>query len=362
MEVNMERNLGGLKGIERWLSENCVERLYEDSNYRVKELLTGFDINHKNSVMLAQGVFGEDDMLMDICTRYHDVGCVFQANILVRYFDEKIPSNALALHSLDSFIEENDVEITPEIKILRDVIYYYGRKIRKNMMLSEESRKYVDGISAIEAINQECIRWIYIFDRVAEKDYRDYNRKYPKLIGKLSVGAYSAYKTYELPEEGYEPKSYADAILLFVKRTITTLREYGEVARKAMRAPIIGYASPLAGYNYLIHKYLPKDLACEIELDLRKECYNPIEYTVVPDDENYMSSGEEFLKEIFDLLRRRGIENLPCVENNGQVILELDNFWELKLVNLDGVNMCFRVKYFENSYLNDQYTMRFTIP
>lgn len=360
-DVYFERKLGGLTLIKGWLEKNHYETWCASPDFKRNIALERLVIECKNFVTITKGIFGEADILMEVCALYHDIGRVFQYDVLRNFDDEKISHNALGLDSLDRFIEANKIKITPDIQVLRDVIYYHGKNISGSTKISEKSRKYIEAISTIEIFDWECIREISNFERIIEGDYRKYNKEYPEYVGKVREEIFSLFKARDYKARKYFLKSYAEEIIVSIMKVMSLINKYGDIARRAMIVPNYYYASALAGYNHLIHKYMSEDIAYEVELILRKECYTPIKHTIIPDDENFKGSGEKFLEEIFDFLRRKGIEKLPKVEKGESKKIESDDFWELSLINLDGSNMCFLVKYFSLNSMGDKYTTRFTI-
>ncbi len=245
----MERNLGGLKPIKRWLEDNWCENLYERMDYRTRFEAKSLVTECNNFAKIVSGIFGQEDTLMEILAKYHDVGKFAQYRLLGFEDDQKLSHNALGLDSLDRFIELNEIKITPEIQILRDVIYYHGRKISQKAKLSENSIKYVEQISIIEVFTMECIRDLVNLERIAEKDVRRYNKEFPEYIGKVREEIYTFFRNEDFRERRFFLKSYAEEVLVSVMKAIRLMREYGSTLQKAMTVPNYYYASALAGYS-----------------------------------------------------------------------------------------------------------------
>ena len=197
----MERRLAGLSAIKGWLDENSVEELYRRADYKKKHDVKGLVAECKNFAMLTSGIFGQDNVLMDVLARYHDVGRLAQYDLLGYEDDEKLSHNALGLDSLDRFIEANGIKVTPDIQVLRDVIYYHGRDIKGNLNISERSRRYIEQISAIEAIDNESIRTVFNLEKIIQNDYRGYNKEYPEYVGKIRSEIYSLFKNRDFGEK-----------------------------------------------------------------------------------------------------------------------------------------------------------------
>lgn len=221
-----------------------------------------------------------DTELLDICLLLHDIGRSAQWNIQHSFNDRLVNHRYIALQMVEQYIRDNKVEVTPDWKIVTDVMQYHGVS-HMYPFVSEASLPYVKIVSQADDIENGCLGALgYLEDEKARDDkgyiaadpYRNQRDCNPELFGYLERG--EKFNKMELCH------TYAEYFIFAAMLAVNACIHHGEIAKKAMATHcysynqecVTVYSDAVDGYCRIFEQHLhPEDAkrACAI---IKKMC------------------------------------------------------------------------------------------
>lgn len=260
----------GLEGISGYLEERALDVLFDDPRLAIKK--AHIQEMTEIAMQIADGQEDVDKDLLRICCLHHDDGRAPQMKFLGNFNDRELTHNALGLDMLDRYLMANKVSMTPEIQILRDVIYYHGRMLLGVMDIPAPSQKYVEIASDADDIENGCIGAVGYLADEADSDAKGYNKDFPEWQGKIKPELFGYFERGEWFDKIKNCHSYSEYILFAATLAMKSIKKYGEIVKKAMLLPSYGYPSALAGYVDIFHKYMSPDDAERASKILEEAC------------------------------------------------------------------------------------------
>lgn len=129
----------------------------------VKEFQTTSDINRE---------------LLIICAQLHDIGRAKQWEVAHNFSDGLINHRYVAIQMIDSYIRENNIFITPDWRVLVDVMQYHGLPHLYGLA-HESSIPYLEIISIVDDIENGCCGALGYLEDEMMRDDKEYIKNNP---------------------------------------------------------------------------------------------------------------------------------------------------------------------------------------
>lgn len=249
----------GLESIQGYLQEYDGSKIFHGS-----EALEVKGMQVRNMTNFAMEMAEEDasidKKLLEIACLHHDDGRALQFELLGNFNDRIASHNALGLDGFDRWMAANHVEITPEIQVIRYVMYYHGRQHMLSEEISEEYQKYVQIASDADDIENGCVGAVSYLLRECNEDAKGYNQMHPEHIGQIKPYLWEYFEKGEWFDKLVHCQSYAEYVLFAATLAKKSLKRYGKIAKKAMEMPAYGYVSAYQGYSHIFSEVMnPED-------------------------------------------------------------------------------------------------------
>lgn len=246
----------------------CIIKYHEQNRYTKifdEEGLLGKREHIKNIIEIAEKIADiwksdVDRKFLAICAEHHDDGRVDQYHILGKFWDSKISHNELGIERFNKFLKtQKDFKEDTSVKIFKDVILYHG--ITDLDKISPESRKYVEIVGAADHFENACSCVSYLVKEV-ETDAKGYIYEHPDADQTfVSDFVFQHFKDGEIFDKRTYCTTYAEYVLYAATLATSSIKKYGDIAKKALLQPGYGYETILLGFKDVFGKTLSEKKA-----------------------------------------------------------------------------------------------------
>lgn len=206
-----------------------------------------------------------NEELLSICLTHHDDGRVNQMYWLGKFADNEISHNVLGVDRFDRFLQVEKGCTTDGygIDILRNVMLYHGR-MELLTEISPEIALYVRLVTAADDFENACSCVSYLVKEV-ENDEKSYIKENPEVDQKV-VSNY-VFEHFRLGKKFDKMKychTYAEYVIFAATLATNCIKNYGDIAKTALRQPGYGYSTILEGFKDVFNKTLTPTMAKEV--------------------------------------------------------------------------------------------------
>lgn len=221
-------------------------------------------INHINrTVALVEKISPEND-LVRVAVKFHDIGRFLQYEILGCFDDAIVLHHTLGEDVLTRAIFKGDLEVSPELDIIRSAAMFHGRMEYMPYLskLGKDIKEMVDIVGRVDGIENGCIGAIGYLERECNEDAKNYKKNNPSLdMKKVSPYVLECYLKGEKFDKVKYCKTYADYVLFANVLAITALKgKDRNIALEALNLSCFGYENAIEGYKDIFKKMIDPDL------------------------------------------------------------------------------------------------------
>ncbi len=225
--------------------------------------ITGKREHVKNVIAMAKAIAiaqhsNVDLELLEVLAEHHDDGRADQFKLLGKFWDTEVTHNALGADRVDRYFIKNGAKQDSQVKILKDVMLWHGRKWLKDG-IDDETMKYIDIITAADDFENATACVSYLVSE-KEKDAKGYSKENPEadqtIVSNFVWDHFTAGEKFDKMKYCH---TYAEYTLFASTLGMMCIKQYGNIAQTALMQPGYGYPSILEGFRDVFAKVLRPD-------------------------------------------------------------------------------------------------------
>ena len=225
-------------------------------------------IEHIRRTAKMAGIITDNNKLVIVAAKFHDIGRIPQYEILGGFRDDLILHHNLGEDLITRKVFKGELELSEELDIIRQSVMYHGRMRFvpfKESPITREASEITEIISEVDDIDNGCVGALGYIENEILTDAKNYLGKNPNLdMRSVSPRVFDFYSKGEKFNKLTECHTYADYLLFAAILAIQSLiGKNKKLAASLMEVPCFGYENALQGYKELFCKYVDPSLSLD---------------------------------------------------------------------------------------------------